>query len=80
MRYPGNINMRETTVAPTAQRGERKRKGEIMIAQIKQNKQTKISRMCNDLQKLCLHVNSIATLKNKGRICAFCGLPNLWEV
>ena len=74
LRYPGDINMRETTVVPRAQRGEGKRKGEITVAQIKQNKRTKSSRMCGNLQKLCFHVNSIVTLKNKGRICAFCGL------
>ena len=76
LRYAGDRHMRETTMVPRAQRGEKKRRGEITVQQIKQNKWSKNSRMCGDLQKLCSHVNSIVTLKNKGRICAFCGLTS----
>jgi hypothetical protein len=76
LKYPGDSHMRETTSVPKARRGERKRKGEISVRQFKQNKRNKSSRLCGDLQKLCVHVDSIYTLKNKGKVCAFCGLTS----
>ena len=42
LRYAGDRYMRETTMVPWAQRGEKKRRSEITVQQIKQNKRSKI--------------------------------------
>ena len=42
LRYAGDRHMRETTMVPRAQRGDKTRRGEITVQQIKQNKRSKI--------------------------------------
>lgn len=84
LKYPGDERMRVVTEMPKAKRAgagsrSRKRLGSVTLAQLKAAKRYNSTRLCGDLDKLCLHVGSKQKIKT-GRICAWCGKAGAYTV
>ena len=86
-KYPGDDKMRIFTKLRKVNRGSsdstgsnsRKRQGSVSLSQVRAGKRSKSSRLCGDLDKLCVHIASKDRLKT-GRICAWCGKPGAYTV
>ena len=71
-KYPGDERMRAVTGLPKLKRAGNKKRAAVSISQLRAAKRHNTSRLCGNLDKLCLHVASIKKT-NTGRICAWCG-------
>lgn len=81
MKYYGDEKMRAVTELPKARRmgGRKKRQHSVTLSQLRSAKRSTKSRLCGNIDKLCIHVGSIQKIKT-GRICAWCGKPGAYTV
>lgn len=70
--YPGDEQMRAVTSLPRAKRKSMVT-DHVTRSQLERAKRSRTSRLCGDIDKLCHHVSSIASL-TKPRKCAWCGV------
>ena len=75
LKYKGDEKMRKFTKLTKVQRKESRRTGgKLSATQLRKQTQSAKSRGCGDLDKLCLHLNSVERLSSS-RMCAWCGEP-----
>ena len=81
VKYHGDERMRAVTGMPRVKRAgsTRKRLGSVSLAQVKAAKRYSTTRLCGNIDKLCMHVASKEKLKT-GRICAWCGKQGAYTV
>lgn len=72
--YPGDQNLRSSTVIPRKQRRMHTpdREGNVTRTQLQRLTSGQESRGCGDLDKLCNHISSVKRIP-KGRMCVYCG-------
>jgi hypothetical protein len=80
MKYPGDSLMQAVTSLPKSMRqgadGRRSKNSRgITESQFRAAKRYKTTRLCGNLDKLCMHVKNVVKVPTKkARICAWCGL------